>query len=212
MTNSPTPLLSIQALCCERGYRQLFQQLSFDVAAGQVLRIAGPNGSGKSTLLNVLAGISSDYSGDVLFHGNAIQTVSYDYRESLCFLGHAKAVKNQVTPRENLQWFCSLYATQSDITIDAVLEQVGLQFFSDQICGQLSAGQKQRVALARLLISAAQIWILDEPFTAIDQQGVKQFEGLIADFAARGGAVIVTTHHDLQIQGDYRSIDLGAYA
>lgn len=211
MTISPIPLISIQTLCCERGYRQLFQQLSFDVSAGQVVRIAGPNGAGKSTLLNVLAGISSDFSGEILFNGSAIKTVSYDYRDNLCFIGHAKAVKNQLTPRENLQWFCSLYATQLELNIDTVLDRVGLKFFSDQICGQLSAGQKQRVALARLLISSAQIWILDEPFTAIDQQGVKQFEQLISEFAERGGTVIVTTHHDLDIKGDYRCIDLGGY-
>lgn len=211
MTTSPTPILSIQALSCERGYRQLFQRLSFDVSAGQVIRIAGPNGAGKSTLLNVLAGISSDFSGDILFNGIAIKAASYDYRENLCFLGHAKAVKNQLTPRENLQWFCSLYPTRVEVDIESVLEQVGLKFFSDQICGQLSAGQKQRVALARLLISSAQIWILDEPFTAIDQHGVKQFEQLIAEFATQGGAVVITTHHDLHISGDYRCVDLGDY-
>lgn len=211
MTSSSEVLLSIQSLSCERGYRQLFQQLNFSLSSGQVIRIAGPNGSGKSTLLNVLAGISSDYSGDIYFKDQPVAEVGYEYREHLCYLGHAKAVKTQLTPEENLKWFCSMYPVRADVTIDDVLEHVGLKPFKQQICAQLSAGQKQRVALARMLISAADIWILDEPFTAIDQKGVKHFEQLIADFSESGGAVLVTTHHDLQVLGDYRTLDLGDY-
>ncbi|NRB41697.1 MAG: cytochrome c biogenesis heme-transporting ATPase CcmA [Pseudomonadales bacterium] len=211
MTTSSKALLTIQNLSCERGFRQLFQQLNFELFAGEVIRIAGPNGAGKSTLLNVLAGISSDFDGDILYQNQPIKDVSYEYRENLCYLGHAKAVKTPLTPRENLQWFCSMYPTRSDTSIDAVLEQVGLMYFKDQICAQLSAGQKQRVALARLIISAAKIWILDEPFTAIDQSGVQQFETLIAEFAQDGGAVLVTTHHALNITGNYRCLDLGDY-
>ena len=207
---SNPPLLSIQSLCCERGYRPLFSNLAFDVAATDIIRIAGPNGAGKSTLLNVLAGISSDYEGKILFKGEPLSRVTFEYRQQLCYLGHAKAVKNQLTPTENLQWFCSMYPTRENTRIGDVLEKVGLKLFSEQLCGQLSAGQKQRVALARLLISSAQLWIIDEPFTAIDQEGVKQFEKIIADFAAAGGAVLITTHHDLQISGNYRSIDVSA--
>ena len=109
LTTSSSLLLSINALSCERGYRPLFDDLAFELRAGEVIRIAGPNGAGKSTLLNVLAGISSDYSGDVLFRGQPLKVAGFEYRQNLCFLGHAKAIKNPLTPRENLNWFCSMW-------------------------------------------------------------------------------------------------------
>lgn len=205
------PLLALEAIGCERGYRRLFAALSFSLFPGQVLRIVGPNGAGKSTLLNVLAGISSDYQGEIFYKGLAIKDAQFEYRQNLCYLGHAKAVKTQLSPMENLQWFCSMYPTRKDLSMEAVLEQMGLIAFKDQVCSQLSAGQKQRVALARLLISSAELWILDEPFTAIDQDGVKQFEQIISDFAQAGGAVLITTHHALEVEGEYSALDLGDY-
>lgn len=211
LTHSISSVLAIQDLSCERGFRRLFTSLSFEIQAGQVLRIAGPNGAGKSTLLNVLAGISSDYEGRVFYKDVAVKESQFEYRQHLCYLGHAKAVKTQLTPMENLQWFCSMYPTRKGLTIEDVLQQVGLLAFKDQICSQLSAGQKQRVALARLLISSAELWILDEPFTAIDQDGVRQFEQIISDFAQAGGAVLITTHHVLQVEGEFRTLDLGEY-
>lgn len=205
------PLLSIASVSCERGYRQLFKELSFDVCPGEVVRVGGPNGSGKSTLLKVIAGISSDYSGRILWQGEETRFCRESYHSQICFLGHAKAVKAALTARENLEWFAGLYPCKPEVTIADALKQVGLARFGDTLCGQLSAGQQQRVALARLIVSAASLWILDEPFTAIDKQGVAEFEALIGRFVAeQGGAVVITTHHHLQLPVSLRTVELGS--
>lgn len=196
-------------MSCERGYRQLFTGLSFDIFAGDVVQIAGPNGSGKSTLLKCLSGLSTDFSGEFLWMGESIRRDRESFHHDSCYLGHAKAVKTNLTPRENLQWFASLYPCNEHTSIAAALEKVELGLFADTLCGQLSAGQQQRVGLARLLISNAKLWILDEPFTAIDKTGVKAFENMIGEFASAGGAVIITTHHQLVLPVELRTIDLG---
>lgn len=204
-------LLSTQNLSCERGYRTLFERLDLHITRGELLQIGGENGSGKSTLLKVLAGLSSDYSGEIFWQGQAIQSVKEQFQADLCYLGHAKGVKQGLTIAENLRWFCSLYPC--DDSADAqrkVLEQLQLYRFRDHLCGQLSAGQQQRVALARLLLSKARLWILDEPFTAIDKQGVAEFEEIICQRVSEGTAVILTTHHALQLAIPHRSIVLGA--
>lgn len=203
----PDALLSVRNLACERGGRLLFRKLDFDLPAGQLLRLAGPNGSGKSTLLKVLTGLSSDFQGDISWRGEPIDRVRDSFLHGLCYLGHQKAVKPMLTVTEQLQWFRSLYPCRDDVTIDQALAQFGLAHFHDFFCGRLSAGQQQRVALARLWLSAADLWILDEPFTAIDRDGIAAFETLIADYVASGGAVILTTHHPLQIAGE--TITLG---
>lgn len=204
------PLLSIASVSCERGYRQLFKDLCFDITGGEVVRIGGPNGSGKSTLLKVIAGLTSDYSGRILWQGEETRHCREIYHGQICFLGHTKAVKAALTARENLEWFQGLYPCKATVTIDDALKQVGLALFGDTLCGQLSAGQQQRVALARLILSSASLWILDEPFTAIDRQGVAEFEALIGRFAGQGGAVIITTHHHLQLPVSLRTVALGS--
>lgn len=133
------------------------------------------------------------------------------FHADLCYLGHAKGVKQGLSITENLRWFCSLYPCHASADAQRqVLEQLQLYRFRDQLCGQLSAGQQQRVALARLLLSKASLWILDEPFTAIDRQGVVEFEEIICQRVSSGTAVILTTHHALQLAIPHRSIVLEA--
>lgn len=201
--------LTIKDLSLERGLRQLFSGLSFSLTSGSVIRISGANGTGKSSLLKVLAAISNDYSGLIEFDDLPLKKNLDNYREQMVYLGHANAVKMGLSPYENLQWFSALYPVKNDFSIDGALSQVGLLAFKYQPCFQLSAGQKQRVALARLLLSKASIWILDEPFTAIDKEGVAEFETIISEFAKAGGAVLITAHHDLSIDGNYQQIVLG---
>jgi len=205
-----TPLLDIQNLSCERGYRQLFQALSFSVSAGEVVRITGANGAGKSSLLNILAGLSTQYEGEIFFQGSPIQKMRYEFLAQMAYLAHEKAVKMNLTVLENLQWFAALYPCKvsSEQDLLAILDQVALKKFRLHRASDLSQGQKQRIALARLLMSEAKLWILDEPFTAIDQLGVKHFELMISEFAAAGGAVIITAHHPLAISGNYRELSL----
>lgn len=202
-------LLSAQSLSCERSWRLLFSGIHLQISAGEVLRIAGPNGAGKSTLLKVLAGISSDYHGDIFWRGQPMREARDDFHRDSCFLGHNKAVKLGLTAGENLRWFQGIYPCKPEMTIPAVLAQVGLAAYEHTLCSQLSAGQQQRVALARLLLSTAALWMLDEPFTAIDKQGVADFEQIIGDFVVQGGAVIMTTHHALQLPVPIKVLELG---
>ncbi len=206
-------MLSIKDLSCERGYRLLFEHLEFEVNTGDVLRITGGNGSGKTSLLNILAGLSTQFNGDIRFNQTPIKRVRHEYLSSLCYLSHEKGVKLGLTVLENLAWFASLYPCKvnDELALLEILEVVGLKRFRFQRAAELSQGQKQRVALARLLISKASLWILDEPFTAIDQSGIKLFETLISDFAKSGGAVIITAHHPLSIEGQYRELRLDDY-
>lgn len=204
-------LLRVDGLSCERGYRTLFEQLSFSIAAGELVQIAGANGSGKSTLLKVLSGLTSDYSGDIYWRGEPLSKAREDYLNAMCFLGHAKAVKQRLTVQENLDFYAALYPNQKVEKQQAVLDLLHLGRFKEQLCGQLSAGQQQRVALARLLLSDARLWILDEPFTAIDKQGMAELERLIADSVNLGVSVILTTHQALQQVQPHQTIHLGRY-
>lgn len=202
-------LLSGQGLACERDDRLLFSQLDFKVHSGDVLQIAGPNGSGKTSLLRILAGLLPDYDGELFFKGEPVQQDPDHFRENLLYIGHQPGIKLNLTPEENLHWYQSLYHPADREQIHRALAQVKLTGFEDVPCYTLSAGQHRRVALARLFLHAAPLWVLDEPFTAIDQGGVKEIEQLIADHAGQGGAIILTTHHNLSLPTELNVIRLG---
>ena len=204
-------LLSAKDIDCERDDRLLFHRLSFDVCAGDLVQIEGPNGSGKTSLLRILSGLSRHFEGEFLWKGQEAAHQSEDFYQNLLYFGHKPGVKAALTPRENLAWYAAMYPTQPDISIDHALAKVGLSGFEDVPCRALSAGQQRRVSLARLHLSASQLWVLDEPFTAIDKQGVAEQEALIAQHAANGGAVIITTHHALNGKGDIKKINLADF-
>jgi heme exporter protein A len=203
-------IISAEKLSCERGYRVLFEGLQFSVYPGDILRITGANGSGKTSLLNILAGLSSQFEGQICFNAEPVKSVSYEYLSSLAYLSHEKGIKLGLSLLENLAWFASLYpcSVNDNAGFTAALDKVGLKRFRFQRAGELSQGQKQRLALARLLISKAHLWVLDEPFTAIDQDGVAVFERLLSEFVASGGAVIITTHQPLHVNGNYVELSL----
>lgn len=205
------PLLQTVDLCCQRDDRALVDRLNLSVAAGSIYQIEGPNGSGKTTLLRVLCGISSRYSGKILWRGEAIKKVRVNYLSELLYIGHSAGVKAALTPRENLSWHASIKNSGADMqrTIMQALERVGLYGYEDMPCFTLSAGQQRRVGLARLFIGQPSLWILDEPFTAIDKQGVVELEGWIEHYAQQGGSVILTTHHELAISHAIHSVRLG---
>jgi heme exporter protein A len=194
------PVLKVESLYCERDERVLFEGLSFEIGAGEVLQIEGQNGSGKTTLLRILSGLSRNYEGELYWRGEPMAEVVDEYRQELLYFGHLPGVKATLTPQENLGWYTALHGTDT-AAIDAALRQVGLTGYEDVPCHMLSAGQHRRVSLARLYLSQAPLWILDEPFTAIDKKGVVQKEQLILRHAASGGTVILTTHHELQLDG-----------
>lgn len=199
---SATPvLLELHNLACERDERFLFAELNASFGAGQVVQILGPNGSGKTTLLRILAGVSQDYYGELCWQGQPLRDVAWEYTSSLLYLGHLPGIKKSLSPLENLRWYASAQGGLADeILIDA-LAQVQLAGFEDTPCYRLSAGQLRRVALARLVFSRAKVWILDEPFTALDKSGIAQLEARLAAHAMAGGLVLVTSHQDISIAG-----------
>lgn len=202
------PLLKVEQLYCERDDRILFEDLGFSLSAGDVVQIEGQNGSGKTTLLRILAGLSRNYEGTIFWKGEPISDVVEDFRQSLLYFGHQPGVKAVLTPLENLAWYAAMHPTIDRRQVTEALAQVGLQGYEDVPCHMLSAGQNRRVSLARLYLSSAPLWILDEPFTAIDKRGVAAKEALIAQHAERGGSVILTTHHELAMGDRVRRVNL----
>ncbi|MEH6810906.1 MAG: cytochrome c biogenesis heme-transporting ATPase CcmA [Motiliproteus sp.] len=208
-----TPLLEARGLFCERDERILFDGLNFSLNAGEVLQVEGPNGSGKTTLLRLLSGLSQAFEGELFWKGEPISNVRDDFLQSLLYFGHLPGVKATLTPEENLRWYAALHPETDSIQerILEALSNVGLYGYEDVPCHSLSAGQNRRVSLARLYLSHAPLWILDEPFTAIDKKGVAAKEALIEAHGLKGGSVILTTHHELSIK-NLRQIHLGAVA
>lgn len=207
------PLLQVQQLSCERDDRILIRDLAFSLGNGELLQIEGPNGSGKTTLIRVLCGLSDDFSGQIHWRGRPRHRSDDRFRREHLYFGHLTGIKSSLTPRENLRWILRLKGVVErgpalDEAIEAALEQVGLASYEDVPVYTLSAGQKRRVALARLRLEPADLWVLDEPFTAIDRKGVAELEELVQQHVARGGSVILTTHHALAIP-NLRKLQLG---
>ncbi len=212
MTPQLSPLLTTENLCCERDSRVLVDGLNLSIEPGHIYQVEGPNGSGKTTLLRVLCGLSSRYTGEILWRGQPINRVKSAFHSQLLYLGHSSGVKAALSPRENLQWHAALSGIkgeQANTAIMTALDKVGLYGYEDAACFTLSAGQQRRVGIARLFLGSAALWVLDEPFTAIDRQGVAELESWVAEYAAKGGTVILTTHHELNIDASIQRIRLG---
>ena len=202
----PDALMRVSGLGLERGGRKLLRNFDLEVKPGDLLLIEGPNGSGKTTLLRSLAGLSS------LGQSGQVERVC----PQLLYLGHRPGIKQLLTPRENLRWACA-GQDWDPAGIDWALEQVGLGGYEDVLSQHLSAGQQRRVNLARLYLSAASntpdtLWLLDEPFTAIDRGGVHALTETIAGQVRGGGAVILTSHQDLPFDLPLRRVVLGGAA
>lgn len=194
------PVLELRDLHAWRDDRCLFSGLSLTLQAGDVLQVAGANGVGKTTLLHGVAGLSERHYGHIHWAGELVNESRDAYLRDLLFIGHLPGVKGALTVAENLQTLA--HARGIDLTESALthaLTQVRLSGYEDCPVAQLSAGQKRRVALARLFTEPVRLWILDEPFTAIDQLGVVALEDWIADHARAGGIVLLTTHHVLNL-------------
>ena len=175
----------------------LFSGLGFRLFPGQVLQVAGPNGVGKTTLLSIVAGLCPAESGALWWQDRPVADDVAGFRSAFTWLGHHPGLKLMLSPLENLHWLLGLRGLAVDVpAIVEALERVGLYGYEDVPVARLSAGQKRRVALARLFLEKCPLWILDEPFTAIDRAGVAELEGWLRDHAAAGGLVLLTTHHE----------------
>ncbi|MCK3658731.1 heme ABC transporter ATP-binding protein CcmA [Pasteurellaceae bacterium Pebbles2] len=193
--------LEIEQLACQRGDKMLFSNLNFRFQSGDFVQVEGHNGIGKTSLLRILTGLAQPLAGQVRWNGAEIARVREDYQHDLLYLGHLSGVKPELTAWENLQFYQKVSHCQqgTDILWQA-LETVGLLGREDIVASQLSAGQQKRIALARLWISNAPLWILDEPFNAIDKNGVQALTAHFERHAAQGGIVILTSHQDVPSQ------------
>ncbi len=199
MTSS---LLQALDVSCERGGRQLFQPVRFELHAGAALHLEGDNGAGKTTLLRALSGLSPLSQGKVLWRGLPTQEVGSEFKRELLYLGHALGLKDELTALENVQ----INAAMAGQTINhekalQALATQGLKSRAHLPLRVLSQGQKRRVALARLQVARAKLWLLDEPFVALDTDAVKALQLLLQQHVAQGGALVFTSH---------QAVDLGA--
>lgn len=205
-------MLAVSHLQAVRDDRVLFSDLSFTLQAGEIVQVVGANGTGKTTLLNGLMGLASFDHGDICWAGESISDNPLLFKQNTSFIGHLLGLKALLTPVENLQFLTQLRSQSVPLSkIEAALAKVGLAGYEDVPVASLSAGQKRRVALARLFIERATLWVLDEPFTAIDQAGVVALEGWLAEHAQQGGMVLLTTHHIFNPEFPLRRLDLARY-
>lgn len=206
-TSSPTdnaePLLRAEGLECLRGDNLLFEELNLALQGGQLLQIEGANGSGKTSLLRILAGLSRASAGAVFWQGFDIQERRADYFSAMAYLGHALGIKGELSALENLKIALALSGVAyTPETLYDALARTGLEGREDIPARALSAGQKQRVAMARLLACPARLWIMDEPYTALDVDGVALLRALLETHLSNGGLVVLTSHQAVEVRGE----------
>ena len=195
-------MLEISNLACTRGDHLLFSGLNFSLSAGELLQVQGANGSGKTTLLRTLCGFMTPTAGKICWRGQNIRQLGEEYYAEMIYLGHLNAIKDELNALENLRISAGLAGCDvDDKQFTAALRHMGLRGRETLPVKVLSQGQRRRVALARLLLSDAVLWILDEPLTALDVGAIGLMQDLIAAHLAKKGMVIYTTHQPLEVAG-----------
>jgi len=195
-------LLHIKSVTCIKQDRCLFADLNFSLNSGQIMQLAGPNGAGKTSLLRIVAGFSVPDEGAVLFNQQPINKYYEEYAQELLFIGHKTGVNTQLTAIENVQYWLQINGYQDTPDLYPILAKLGLVGLEDVPVRMLSAGQQRRVALVRLWLSDCKLWVLDEPFTALDKSGVAYLQQRFGEHLKTGGAILLTTHQDLTTHFD----------
>jgi heme exporter protein A len=199
VTHTAVPLLEARALSFLRQDEPVFAPLDFQLHAGELALVEGDNGSGKTTLLRILAGLLHVGEGELNWRGQPLQRDTC--AGEILFLGHQLGLKADLSPRENLQIAAGLHGCRDGVSVATVLDQIGLSGYEDEPVRRLSAGQKKRAALARLLLLPATLWLLDEPYANLDRTGIALVNQLLEKHTTTGGAALVTSHGAVSFHG-----------
>ncbi len=207
-------MLEVEHLACLKGDRLLFRELALRLQAGELLRVAGANGVGKTSLLRLVTGLALPEAGEIRWGGRCIRREREAFHRELLYLGHAPAINDLLSPLENLRFACAAAGDElSPAACEQALERIGLADQLDLPARVLSQGQRRRVGLARLFLSARRrLWVLDEPFTALDVRAVADLAQALTGHCAAGGMVMLTTHQDVPFAVPPRVLDVGAFA
>ncbi|MBI2993759.1 MAG: cytochrome c biogenesis heme-transporting ATPase CcmA [Gammaproteobacteria bacterium] len=189
------------SLECIRNDAVLFSGVSFALAPGEILHVSGPNGSGKTSLLRILCGLGLPERGEVRWRGAEIRSVFVDFVSRVQYVGHSDGISLDLTCAENLEFACALAAADPGRPLGEALDEAGLGHCSSVSARRLSAGQRRRLALARLLLIPADCWLLDEPFTALDPDGHALVNGFVRRHAAGGGTAVISSHEPVEAGG-----------
>lgn len=192
--------LSVRDLSVSRGYRQLFRAFGFELERGTVVQIAGGNGSGKTTLVRILCGLAPLQHGEIEWHYDDGKLRTQPRPEDICYLAHRDGLSESLSPFENLRFAMKLRGNYSRAAALSALQLVGLEHFAHVRAGRLSAGQRRRAAIARLAALDAPLWILDEPLTSIDMDGIGMFQRVLSAHLSAGGMAVLTTHQSIELE------------
>lgn len=195
--DSAPPQLEVRAVQLWRGERHLLQELTFTLAGGELLQVAGPNGIGKTSLLRCIAGLLPRESGEILWGGRTIERCREEYHRQLAYLAHLNALKSELTALENLHYGVALKSASPRAGLLGMLRRLGIEACAQLPVRVLSAGQKRRLALARILLLQASLWILDEPLANLDTAGISLVERCMAEHLRGGGLIIAAAHRRL---------------
>ena len=195
------PVLAASGLACRRGDRLLFEGLDFALQPGQIVWVRGRNGQGKTSLLRLLAGLSTPAAGAITWGGVPLRAAGAAFEQRLVYLAHANALKEDLTVLESLQFLLRLHGREvSHAALEDALRRLNLHSRRGAPVRTLSQGQRRRVALARLLVEpAASLWVLDEPYDALDAEGSAVLDAVLSSHAQRGGSVVLTSHLALAV-------------
>ena len=213
MTSHPSATLRAAGLACVRGARRLFGGLAFELSGGGLMQVSGPNGSGKTSLLRMVCGLLPPAAGTIEWNGTPLRALGDEYNASLVYVGHLNAAKEELNARETLGLAARLAGLPADSeAVAAALAEFDLARHDRLPCKVLSQGQKRRLALARLRLSASRaLWVLDEPFAALDAAGIAVMRAVLEEHLARGGLALLTTHQAVPVAApSSQTIELGA--